>query len=253
MDLQLDGKTALVTGASAGIGAGIALSLATEGVHVALCGRSIDGLERVASEIVVAGGCKPVVVVGDVGSMEGPGDIAPRALFALGGRLDILVSCAGGSRPILDDDTDRFWDEAFDLNFAAARRLTQLVVPDMRAAGWGRIVSVSGATVSQKLNATVPAKAALVSWSRALAFELAPHGITVNTVAPGRINSIQTLTKLHPTEQSRAEYIRQNIPAGYFGDPVDIGSLVAFLASPLARYINGAAIPVDGGAVRLAL
>ncbi len=85
-----------------------------------------------------------------------------------------------------------------------------------------------------------------------LAFELGAYGITVNTIAPGRINSAQ-IQKLHPTEQSRADYIKQNISAGYFGEPYDIGHLVAFLASPLARYINGAAIPVDGGATRLAL
>jgi 3-oxoacyl-[acyl-carrier protein] reductase len=91
-----------------------------------------------------------------------------------------------------------------------------------------------------------------VSWSRTLAFELGAYGITVNTIAPGRINTAQIL-KLHPTEQSRADYINQNIPAGYFGEPYDIGHLVAFLASPLARYINGAAIPVDGGAARRAL
>jgi 3-oxoacyl-[acyl-carrier protein] reductase len=130
--------------------------------------------------------------------------------------------------------------------------LTDLVVPAMKAARWGRIISISGVLVAPKLNAAAPAKAALASWSRTLSFELGGCGITVNTIAPGRINTAQ-IQKLHPTEQSRADYIKQNIPAGYFGEPYDIGHLVAFLASPLARYINGAAIPVDGGAVRRAL
>ena len=123
----------------------------------------------------------------------------------------------------------------------AARRLTDLVIPAMKVVRWGRIVSISGTLVAPKLNAAAPAKAALASWSRTLAFELGAYGITVNTIAPGRINTAQ-IRKLHPTEQSRADYIRQNIPAGYFGEPCDIGYLVAFLASPLARYINGAAI-----------
>jgi 3-oxoacyl-[acyl-carrier protein] reductase len=122
----------------------------------------------------------------------------------------------------------------------------------MKAECWGRIISISGALVAPKLNAAAPAKAALASWSRTLASELGAYGITVNTIAPGRINTAQIL-RLRPTEQSRADYIKQNIPVGYFGEPYDIGHLAAFLASPLARYINGAAIPVDGGAVRRAL
>src|SRR6478735_4244884 len=107
----------------------------------------------------------------------------------------------------------------------------------------------SNDSVLDQLTRAAPAKAALVSWSRTLSLELGPYGVTVNTIAPGRINSAQ-IQKLHPTEQSKADFIKQNIPAGYFGEPYDIGHLVAFLASPLARYINGAAIPVDGGAVR---
>ena len=158
----------------------------------------------------------------------------------------------GGARPISGEVDEAYWEQSFTLNFMAARRLTELVIPAMKVERWGRIINISGALVAPKLNAAAPAKAALVSWSRTLSFELGPHGITVNTIAPGRINTAQIL-KLHPTEQSRAEYISQNIPAGFFGEPYDIGHLVAFLASPLARYINGAAIPVDGGAVRRAL
>lgn len=253
MDLQLSGKSALVTGASAGIGAGIAMALAQEGVSVVLCGRNRAGLDDVATQIERVGARKPLVLVGDIGAKTGPSDIAAAGLEAVGGRVDILVNSAGGSRQLKGGEGDEFWEEALNLNFVAARRLTERVVPAMRAARWGRIVNITGATTAPKLNATSPAKAALASWSRTLAFELGADGITVNTIAPGRINSIQILTRLHPTEQSRADYIRQNIPAGYFGEPHDIGHLVAFLASPLARYVSGAAIPVDGGAVRLAL
>jgi 3-oxoacyl-[acyl-carrier protein] reductase len=253
MDLQLSGKTALVTGASAGIGTGIADALAREGVRLVISGRNRAALDDVAARIAGAGNAKPAVVVGDLATDKGPADIAAASLDALGGRIDILINNAGGSRPISGEDSEELWEESFNLNFAGARRLTKRVIPAMKAARWGRIMSVTGAIVGQKLNAAGPAKAALATWSRALAFELGPYGITVNTIAPGRINSVQILTRLHPTEQSRADYIRQNIPAGYFGEPYDIGYLVTFLASPLARYISGAAIPVDGGAVRLAL
>lgn len=253
MDMQLSGRTALVTGASAGIGTGIALALAKEGARLAITGRNEAALATVAAQITASGGHQPAIIAADVATVEGPLRIADAALQALGGRVDILVNNAGGSRPIQGEETDELWSEAYNLNFVSARKLTTLLVPAMKAARWGRIMNITGAMVGQKLNAAGPAKAALTTWSRTLAFELGPFGITVNTVAPGRINSVQILTRLHPTEQSRADYIRQNIPAGYFGEPEDIGNLVAFLASPLARYISGAAIPVDGGAVRMAL
>jgi 3-oxoacyl-[acyl-carrier protein] reductase len=252
MDLQLIGKTALVTGASAGIGTGIVEALAREGVQLAICGRNRAALEDLSAKLVADVGRKPAIIVGDIATATGPADIAAAALAAFG-RADILINNAGGSRPIAGEDNEELWEESFNLNFTGARKLTMRLVPAMKQARWGRIMNLTGAMVGQKLNAAGPAKAALATWSRTLAFELGPFGITVNTIAPGRINSVQILTKLHPTEQSRADYIRQNIPAGYFGEPRDIGGLVAFLASPLARYISGAAIPVDGGAVRLAL
>jgi 3-oxoacyl-[acyl-carrier protein] reductase len=252
MNLNLAGKTALVTAASGGIGSGVAEALAEAGVRVAINGRTPASLETVADTLASRAGGRPAIVVGDVGAKGGPAQIAAEAAAALGGRIDILVNNAGGARPITDEADDAYWDESFTLNFMAARRLTDRVIPAMKAERWGRIISISGALVAPKLNAAAPAKAALASWSRTLASELGGYGITVNTIAPGRITTAQIL-KLHPTEQSRADYIRQNIPAGYFGEPYDIGHLAAFLASPLARYINGAAIPVDGGAVRRAL
>lgn len=252
MNLNLTGKTALVTAASGGIGRGVAEALVDAGVRVVVSGRTLASLEAVAEALASRAGGRPAIVVGDVGAKTGPTQIATEAAAALGGRIDILVNNAGAARPITGEVDNAFWEESFMLNFMAARRLTDLVIPAMKAERWGRIISISGALVAPRLNAAAPAKAALASWSRTLASELGAYGITVNTIAPGRINSAQ-IQKLHPTEQSRADYIRQNIPAGYFGEPYDIGHLVAFLASPLARYINGAAIPVDGGAVRRAL
>jgi 3-oxoacyl-[acyl-carrier protein] reductase len=252
MNLHLTGKTALVTAASGGIGRGVAEALADAGVRVAISGRTLASLETVAETLASRADGRPAIVVGDVGAKGGPAQIAAEASAALGGRIDILVNNAGAARPITEEADDAYWEESLTLNFMAARRLTDLVIPAMKAVRWGRIISISGALVAPKLNAAAPAKAALASWSRTLASELGAYGITVNTIAPGRINTAQIL-RLHPTEQSRADYIKQNIPAGYFGEPYDIGHLAAFLASPLARYINGAAIPVDGGAVRRAL
>jgi len=252
MNLHLTGKTALVTAASGGIGRGVAEALVDAGVRVAISGRTLASLETVAETLASRAGGRPTIVVGDVGAKGGPAQIAAEAAAALGGRIDIVVNNAGAARPITGEADDAYWEESLTLNFMAARRLTDLVLPAMKAERWGRIISISGALVAPTLNAAAPAKAALASWSRTLASELGAYGITVNTIAPGRINTAQ-IRKLHPPEQSRADYIKQNIPAGYFGEPYDIGHLVAFLASPLARYINGAAIPVDGGAVRRAL
>ncbi|MES2531819.1 MAG: SDR family oxidoreductase [Pseudomonadota bacterium] len=246
MDLDIRGRTALVTGASAGIGAGVARVLAREGVRVAITARRGDALERLAAQIVDSGGALPVVVTGDVTDADDVKRVVAQVTTALG-PVDILVNCAGGARPTGLDAPDADWDEAFALNFNAARRLTQAVLPSMQARQWGRIVNISGSMEPRALNAATAAKAALHLWAKGLSCEVAAHGITVNTIPPGRINSEQVLDKLHPTEESRRAFIDRHIPIGYFGEPEDIGQLVAFLASPLARYITGAVIPVDGG------
>ena len=246
MDLNLEGRTALVSGASAGIGTGVARVLAQEGVRVAITARRRDLLEHLAAQIAGTGAETPIVVSGDVTDADDAKRIVAETAAALG-PIDILVNCAGGSRPTQPDAPDADWDEAFALNFTAARRLTQAVLPSMQARQWGRIVNISGSMEPRSLNAASAAKAALHLWAKGLSCDMAAHGITVNTIPPGRINSEQSRNKLHPTEESRRAFIARNIPIGYFGDPEDIGHLVAFLASPLARYITGAVIPVDGG------
>lgn len=253
MNLELKGRTALVTGASAGIGAGIAECLADEGVRLALAGRNRDTLQAVAEKLRARGAPQPVVLTGDVATEAGCTAVAEGALAAFAGQIDILVNNAGGSRPLQGAETEAFWEEAHALNFAAARRIATPIVPAMKAAGFGRIINVTGALTGKAINGAGPAKAALLSWSRSLAFELAPHGITVNCVAPGRIESVQIMQRLHPTEASRQAFIADNIPAGRFGKPEEFAVVVAFLASPRAGYVNGAHIPVDGGAVRISV
>ena len=254
MDLRLQGRTAFVTGASAGIGIGIAHCLAREGVRLALAGRNEAALESVAGKARELGAPHAMIVLGDVATAAGCEAVADSALTGLGGRVDILVNNAGGSRPLGNAaETEAFWEEAHALNFASARRITKPLLPPMKAAGFGRIVNITGAIFGKAVNGAGPSKAALLAWSRQLSFALAPSGITINCVAPGRINSVQILEKLHPTEASRQDFIRDNIPAGRFGEPEELGALVAFLASPLAGYISGAHIPVDGAAVRIAV
>ncbi|MDX2156785.1 MAG: SDR family oxidoreductase [Hyphomicrobiaceae bacterium] len=254
MDLKLAGLTALVTGASAGIGIGIVECLSREGARVALAGRNRAALEAVASRCRDIGAAGTVVLTGDVATADGCRRIATEALAAFGGRVDILVNNAGGSRPLGQaEETEAFWDEAHALNFASARRVTKPLLAPMKANRFGRIINITGAIYGKAVNGAGPSKAALLAWSRQICFELAPHGITVNCVAPGRINSVQILERLHPTPQSREAFIRDNIPAGRFGEPEELGVLVAFLASPVAGYISGAHIPVDGGAVRIAV
>lgn len=253
MDLGLKGRTAIVTGASAGIGVGIAECLAREGTELVLAGRNRTALEEVAARVKSLGAPAAHIVTGDIATQEGAAAIADEAIRALGGRVSILVNNAGASRPLKGEETEAFWEEAFALNFASARRMTNRVTPLMKEARFGRIVHITGAIFGKSVNGAGAAKAALLAWSRQLSFELAPHGITINCIAPGRINSVQILERLHPTVESREAFIRDNIPVGRFGEPAELGALVAFLASPVASYISGAHIPVDGGAVRIAV
>jgi 3-oxoacyl-[acyl-carrier protein] reductase len=251
MDYMLASRICLITGASTGIGRATALLLAREGARVIVAARNLAALSQLAQEIVGAGGQAPVLLTANLVQPDGPAALAQAALSATG-RVDILVNNAGGSRPLQDTSDETAWEESFALNFTTARKLTDVLAPAMMARRWGRIVNITGAIVAKTLNAASPAKAALESWSKATAATYAPHNVTVNCVAPGRINSPQILQKLHPTEQSRAEFIARNIPAGRFGEPEEAAALIAFLVSAQASYVTGATIPVDGGAMRLA-
>lgn len=246
MELNIKGRTALISGASSGIGAGIARALAREGVRVAITARRIELLDQLAAEIQASGAARPLTVAGDITDTDDLNRIVRDTEAGLG-PVDILVNSAGGSRPLMGHAQDEAWDEAFALNFTAARRLSERVLPSMRERRWGRIVNISGSMEPRSVNAASSAKAALHIWAKGLGCEVAADGVTINTIPPGRINSEQILTKLHPTEESRRAFIDKNIPIGYFGEPEDIAALVTFLVSPLARYITGAVIPVDGG------
>ena len=252
MDLELDDKICLVTGASTGIGRATALALASEGALVVATARSVEPLSTLATTIREAGGRDPVVLVADLGQEDGPRLLAEKVLSEVD-HIDVLINNAGGSRPLERADDDFAWSESFLLNFLAARRLTEILVPRMLQRRWGRIINLSGAIVAKAANAAAPAKAALESWSRSSAALYASRNVTVNCVAPGRINTPQILDRLHPTEAARREFIDRNIPIGRFGEPHEAAALIVFLASERAGYITGVTIPVDGGALRFGL
>jgi 3-oxoacyl-[acyl-carrier protein] reductase len=244
MDLQIDGKTALVTGASTGIGRGIALALGAEGVRLAIVARRRQLLEEVAAEISKKGGPAPLIIDYDFMRDDAPATIAERAVDGLGS-IEILVNNAGGSRPFGRDATEEQWEEAITLNFTRQRQLTQRLLAQMSERGWGRVVNITGKSEPEGVNGAFCAKAAMHAWAKGLSREVGRHGITVNCIPPGRILSEQILRNYTP--EYRKWQSEHEIPVGDYGRPEDIASLVCFLVSPLARYITGAVIPVDGG------
>ncbi len=167
MDLQLKGRTALVTGASMGIGRAIAKTLAAEGVKMAVVARRRELLESLSREIVLAGGSAPAIIVADMMAPESPLRIRDEAVAALGD-IDILVNCAGQSTPLPVEAPDQKWDDALTLNFTRVRQLTHALLPQMRARGFGRIINITGKSEPDRLNASFAAKAGIHAWSNGL-------------------------------------------------------------------------------------
>ncbi len=244
MDLQLKGRTALVTGASTGIGRAIAAALAAEGVKMAVVARRGDLLKTLAQEIVAAGGTAPAIIVADVMQTDSALRIRDEALAALGS-VEILINCAGASKPLPVDAGDDKWDEAMTLNFTRVRQLTHALLPQMQARGFGRIINITGKSEPDRLNAAFAAKAGIHAWSKGLSKEIGKQGITVNCVAPGRIMSEQ-IRRLYP-EPERQALSDTEIAVGRYGEPEDVALMVTLLASPRASYFTGIVVPVDGG------
>jgi 3-oxoacyl-[acyl-carrier protein] reductase len=243
MDLDLKSRTAVVTGASIGIGRAIAKALAREGVRVVAVARRQDLLEKLTQEVAAEGGTV-VPVVQDIMQQDAAKRLAAAALDALG-HVDILVNNAGGSRPLPVDAPDSAWDEAIALNFTSYRTIAHALLPQMIERKWGRIVNITGKSEPEGLNAAFAAKAAVHAWAKGLSREVGQHGITVNSIPPGRIMSEQ-IRRNYP-EDYRKHFAEEEIPVRYWGEPEDLAALVVFLASPVARYITGTVIPVDGG------
>jgi len=245
MDLQLKDKTALVTGASVGIGRGIAKALAAEGVKLAISARRVDKLQEVADEIVAAGGHRPVIIESDLYPEDAAAKLTAAAIQGLG-HVDILVNNAGGSRSFKDlHVSEEAWHEAITLNFHRPRQVADALVDQMIARKWGRIINITGKSEPDHVNGAFCAKAGIHSWAKGLSRMVGPHGITVNCIPPGRIHSEQIFRNYTP--EYRQWQCENEIPMGRYGEPEDMANLVTFLSSPLASYITGAVIPVDGG------
>jgi len=245
MDLGLEGRVALVMGASRGIGRGIAAVLAREGARVAIASRSRERIEAAAGEI--EGEAHPFVA--DASDPERLAELPGEVEAALG-PVGILVANSGGPPfgGALDHELEE-WERAYRSLVLAPRVLAGAVVPGMRERGWGRIVNVGSSSTREPipgLNLSNSHRMAAVGFLKTLAREVATDGITVNTVATGRF-ATERLADAGGSLASAEAAAREEVPAGRLGQPEEYGDLVAFLCSERAAYLTGATIPLDGG------
>ncbi|MGQ9494950.1 MAG: SDR family NAD(P)-dependent oxidoreductase [Thermoanaerobaculaceae bacterium] len=255
MDLELRGSVAVVTGASRGIGLGIARALAAEGCHLVLVARGQEGLEKAREEIRGFGG-DVLLLACDLTRPQAAEDIA-EAIRARFSRLDILINNVGGNRrKAFLETTDGDWDELLNWNLLGHVRLTRVLLPIMRGQGSGVVVFVSsifgreaGGPGLSLYNTT---KSAVISLAKILSLEEAPYGIRVLSVAPGSIRFPGGSWDRRAQEDPEgiAKFVAQNLPFGRFGTVEEVASVVAFLVSPKASWVSGVCLPVDGGQSR---
>ena len=247
MDLGLQGRTAIVCGASEGIGLGIAESLAEEGVNVAMFARRRELLEREAERI---GG---LAIRGDVTNPADLQRLVERTVAAFGG-IDILINNSGGPpRTSALEIDDELLENAVELLLFSAVRLTSLCLAHLRTSGHGRVVNITSSTVREptdNLALSNAVRPGVVGWAKTLARELGPDAITVNSIAPGRIDTAR-LAEVYPTGPTEKDL--QAIPLRRLGTTREIADVVCFLCSDRAAYVTGSVIAVDGGLTRFLL
>ena len=251
MDLKLDGRVALVTGGSRGIGKGIAEALAREGCRVAICARNAEPLESTVEAIRASGGDAvgfPLVITSD----DGPSSFVQQAVDAYGG-VDLVVNNAGGNRRgTLEETSDEDWRAIFELNVHSGVRLVREALPSLRESSAGSVVFITsifgreaGGPGISIYNST---KSAAMSAARILALDLASEGIRVNSVAPGSVRfpggSWDKRVKENPEKMEG--WIEANLPLGRFGTVEEVADVVTFLCSERASLVTGACVPVDG-------
>jgi len=244
MDLGLAGRTAIVCGSSSGIGLACAESLAAVGANVAMFARRRDVLEREADRLGA------LAVRGDLTNPQHLERLVASTLEAFGG-IDVLVLNSGGPpRTRAVDIADEALEEAVELLFLSALRLVRLCRPHLEASGRGRIVAITSSSVREPIDGLALSNAirpGIVGWLKTLSRELGPSGITVNAVAPGRIDT-DRLREVYPAGPTEADLA--GIPLRRIGSPRELGDVVCFLASDRAAYVSGTTIAVDGGLVR---
>ncbi|XAS74147.1 SDR family oxidoreductase [Micrococcaceae bacterium Sec5.1] len=249
MDLEISGKVALVTGATAGIGRATARVLAAEGVRLALLGRRSQELETLASEIIAAGGEQPLLLPADLMDPETAGRVRTQVEDTFGA-LDILVNNAGAAEQPGTVLTEEVWQKQFVFNFHQKRWMAEAFEGLIKASGQGRVINLATVLEPSVRSAAMSALAALQLWSKSYARYLAPYGVTVNCVSPGRIESEQ-LSKMFPDNEARDAFIKKSdLPIGRFGRKEEAADVICFLASARSSYLTGQAISVDGGLSR---
>lgn len=260
MDLKLRGRTALITGASAGIGRAIASELASEGVKVALVARNREPLEQAAGEIAAAGGTTPIALPGDMGVPEDILRVVAQAKAALG-QIDILINNAGSSPSgRIHDTEDAVWMKSINLKLMGYVRCARAVIADMRQRRWGRVINIIGRSGHQPRAEYVAGgavNAALLNFTKALADEVALDNVQVVGVNPGPIQTerwdtivAQAAASLGKTPEAVNAAAMTAIPQGRFGRVEEVSGLVAFLCSDRASHITGTCIDIDGGSTR---
>ena len=262
MNLNLKNKNAIVCASSQGLGKAAAIDLAKEGVNLAICSRDQEKIDKAKEEILLKTehNIKVIALKADLDSLEDIQIFLQEVEQSLG-EVDILVNNTGGPPPsTFEQISDEDWQNAFNSTMMSAIRLSRALVPNMKKKEWGRIINISSVSVKTPVNGLFLSNSlrmGVLGWAKALADELAAHGITVNTVCPGytRTERVEAILESQSSSSglSKEEIektIADNIPMKRVGEAEDLAGLITFLASEKANYMTGLAVQVDGGSAR---